>query len=91
MTILLGIGGALISGFLGRSFGWYGEGDPVGFIMAVIGAILMLFAYRAQAPLIDELLKEIGIEPGKIAQLPSGILGTKAGKSDDSDQGGGGS
>src|ERR1700704_5521211 len=46
VTILLGIGGALISGFLGRSFGWYGEGDPVGFIMAVIGAILMLFAYR---------------------------------------------
>jgi uncharacterized membrane protein YeaQ/YmgE (transglycosylase-associated protein family) len=26
--------------------GWYGEGDPVGFIMAVIGAIVVLFAYR---------------------------------------------
>lgn len=46
VTILLGIGGALIGGFLGRALGWYGEGDPVGFFMAVIGAILMLFVYR---------------------------------------------
>ncbi|MGZ9133323.1 MAG: GlsB/YeaQ/YmgE family stress response membrane protein [Nitrospira sp.] len=46
VTILLGIVGALIGGFLGRLLGWYGESDPVGFIMAVIGAILVLFAYR---------------------------------------------
>lgn len=46
VTILLGIGGALVGGFLGRVLGWYGEGDPVGFVMAVIGAILVLFAYR---------------------------------------------
>lgn len=46
VTILLGIVGALIGGVLGRLLGWYGENDPVGFIMAVIGAILVLFAYR---------------------------------------------
>ena len=46
VTILLGIGGALVGGFLGRVLGWYGEGDPVGFLMAVLGAILVLFAYR---------------------------------------------
>jgi uncharacterized membrane protein YeaQ/YmgE (transglycosylase-associated protein family) len=46
VTILLGIGGALVGGFIGRALGWYGEGDPVGFIMAVIGAILVLFACR---------------------------------------------
>ncbi len=46
VTILLGIGGALLGGFIGRALGWYGEGDPVGFIMAVIGSILVLFAYR---------------------------------------------
>jgi uncharacterized membrane protein YeaQ/YmgE (transglycosylase-associated protein family) len=46
VTILLGIVGALIGGVLGRLLGWYGESDPVGFIMAVIGAILVLFAYR---------------------------------------------
>ena len=45
-TILLGIVGALIGGFIGRMLGWYGEGDPVGFIMAVIGAIVVLFGYR---------------------------------------------
>ena len=31
--------------------------------------------YRAQAPLIDEMLKEIGIEPGKVGQITSGVLG----------------
>ena len=46
VTILLGIVGVLIGGFIGRVLGWYGEGDPVGFIMAVIGAIVVLFAYR---------------------------------------------
>lgn len=46
VTILLGIAGALIGGFIGRGLGWYGENDPVGFFMAVIGSILVLFAYR---------------------------------------------
>lgn len=46
VTILLGIGGALVGGFLGRVLGWYGENDPVGFVMAVMGAILVLFVYR---------------------------------------------
>ena len=46
VTILLGIVGALIGGFIGRFLGWYGESDPIGFIMAVIGAVLVLFAYR---------------------------------------------
>jgi len=46
VTIFLGIVGALIGGFIGRMLGWYGEGDPVGFIMAVIGAIVLLFGYR---------------------------------------------
>lgn len=46
VTILLGIAGALIGGFIGRGLGWYGESDPVGFFMAVIGSILVLFTYR---------------------------------------------
>ena len=46
LTIILGIVGALIGGFIGRLLGWYGEGDPVGFIMAVFGSIVVLFAYR---------------------------------------------
>jgi uncharacterized membrane protein YeaQ/YmgE (transglycosylase-associated protein family) len=47
ITILLGIGGSLVAGFLGRALGWYTEGAPVGFIASVIGAILLLAAYRA--------------------------------------------
>jgi uncharacterized membrane protein YeaQ/YmgE (transglycosylase-associated protein family) len=45
-TVAIGIVGAVIGGFLGRVLGMYGEGDPVGFIMAVIGAMLFLWLYR---------------------------------------------
>jgi len=46
ITILLGIGGALLAGFLGRQLGWYQPGEGAGLIAAVIGAILILFLYR---------------------------------------------
>lgn len=46
VTILLGIGGALVGGFVGRALGWYREGDPVGFVMAVLGAVVVLILYR---------------------------------------------
>ena len=46
VTILLGVVGALVGGFIGRALGWYREGDPVGFVMAVIGSIVVLFIYR---------------------------------------------
>lgn len=46
VTALLGIVGAVVAGFLGRLMGWYGDGDPVGFVMAVLGAILVLAVYR---------------------------------------------
>lgn len=46
ITAILGIVGALVGGFVGRSIGWYGEGDPVGFVMAVIGSIILLALYR---------------------------------------------
>ena len=46
ITALLGIAGALVGVFLGRMLGLYGEGDPAGFIMAVIGSIVLLLLYR---------------------------------------------
>jgi uncharacterized membrane protein YeaQ/YmgE (transglycosylase-associated protein family) len=46
VTMLIGIAGALIAGFLGRAIGWYQEGEPAGFIASVIGAILLLIVYR---------------------------------------------
>jgi uncharacterized membrane protein YeaQ/YmgE (transglycosylase-associated protein family) len=46
ITTILGIVGALVGGFLGRAVGWYGPGDPIGFVMAVIGSIVVLALYR---------------------------------------------
>ncbi|MGH7834109.1 MAG: GlsB/YeaQ/YmgE family stress response membrane protein [Candidatus Binatia bacterium] len=46
VTILLGIAGALLGGYIGRALGMYREDDPVGFIMAVIGSIILLIVYR---------------------------------------------
>jgi uncharacterized membrane protein YeaQ/YmgE (transglycosylase-associated protein family) len=46
VTMLLGIAGGFLGGVLGRTVGWYREGDPVGFMMAVIGAVALLVAYR---------------------------------------------
>jgi len=46
VTILLGIAGALLGGFIGQALGFYGEGEAAGFFMAVLGAILLLALYR---------------------------------------------
>ncbi len=46
VTILLGIGGALVAGFIGNAVGWYSQGQAGGFIAATLGAILILFVYR---------------------------------------------
>jgi uncharacterized membrane protein YeaQ/YmgE (transglycosylase-associated protein family) len=46
ITILLGIAGSLVAGFLGRAVGWYREGEPVGFLASVVGAIILLAIYR---------------------------------------------
>lgn len=46
LTIALGIVGAMVGGFLGRALGWYRESDPVGFLMAVLGSIVLLILYR---------------------------------------------
>ncbi len=46
VTILLGIGGSLIAGLIGRAIGWYRPGEPVGFIASVVGAVIILAIYR---------------------------------------------
>lgn len=46
VTIVLGIVGAMLGGWIGRALGMYQVGQPVGFIMAVIGAVVILAIYR---------------------------------------------
>jgi len=46
VTILLGIGGSVVSGFLGRALGWYTPGEPAGFLASIIGSIIILAIYR---------------------------------------------
>ena len=46
ITILLGIAGALIAGWIGHAIGWYRTGEGAGFIAAIVGAIILLVIYR---------------------------------------------
>jgi uncharacterized membrane protein YeaQ/YmgE (transglycosylase-associated protein family) len=46
ITMLLGIAGSFAATFLGKAIGMYGEGSSAGFVMSVIGAMLLLFIYR---------------------------------------------
>ena len=49
VTILLGIAGAVVGGFLGRAMGLYGEGEAAGMIVSILGAIVLLALYRVMA------------------------------------------
>lgn len=49
VTALIGVAGAVIGGFLGRAVGLYGPGEPTGLVMSVVGAVLLLLAYRKYA------------------------------------------
>ena len=46
VTMLIGIIGALIGGWLGRAVGWYGPNDGAGYFVSILGAILLLWIYR---------------------------------------------
>jgi uncharacterized membrane protein YeaQ/YmgE (transglycosylase-associated protein family) len=46
VTILLGIAGALLGGFIGRAMGFYGPNQGAGWIVSILGAIVLLVLYR---------------------------------------------
>jgi uncharacterized membrane protein YeaQ/YmgE (transglycosylase-associated protein family) len=46
ITILLGIAGALVAGWIGHAVGWYDTGEGAGFIAAILGAFIILAIYR---------------------------------------------
>ena len=49
LTTLLGIGGAFVATYLGQAIGWYQPGQSAGFIGAIVGALIVLFAWGAIA------------------------------------------
>ena len=46
VTMLLGIAGAVLGGFIGRALGFYGAGEAAGFLMSLLGAVVLLALYR---------------------------------------------
>lgn len=46
VTMLLGMAGAVLGGFVGRSLHWYGPNDSAGFLMSLLGAVVLLALYR---------------------------------------------
>jgi len=46
ITMVIGVIGAMIAGLLGRSLGWYNEGESAGFIASILGAVVLLAGYR---------------------------------------------
>lgn len=49
ITMLLGIAGAVLGGFLGRAMGLYGPNEAAGFLMSLVGAVALLAVYRMVA------------------------------------------
>ena len=46
ITMLLGVAGSFLATYLGQALGWYQAGQSAGFIMSVIGAMILLFIYH---------------------------------------------
>ncbi len=46
ITMVIGVVGALLAGFLGRSLGWYGENEGAGIIASILGSVILLAGYR---------------------------------------------
>jgi uncharacterized membrane protein YeaQ/YmgE (transglycosylase-associated protein family) len=46
ITMLIGIAGSFVATYIGQALGWYQEGQSAGFIMSVLGAVLLLGIYH---------------------------------------------
>jgi uncharacterized membrane protein YeaQ/YmgE (transglycosylase-associated protein family) len=47
VTVLLGIAGSVVGGYLGQVLGFYAFGEPAGFLMSIAGAVIILAVFRA--------------------------------------------
>lgn len=46
ITMAIGIAGSILASWIGRAVGWYAPGQSAGFIMSVIGALILLGIYH---------------------------------------------
>jgi len=46
VTAIVGMVGGWLGGFIGRALGWYQQGQPAGFLMSIVGAMLLLLIFR---------------------------------------------
>jgi uncharacterized membrane protein YeaQ/YmgE (transglycosylase-associated protein family) len=46
LTTVLGIGGAFLATFIGQTLGWYRPDQGAGFVMATVGAVIVLFIWN---------------------------------------------
>lgn len=49
ISMIIGVVGSMLGGFLGRAVGLYHEGEPAGFVMSLLGAVILVGAYHAIA------------------------------------------
>ncbi|MCS4511050.1 GlsB/YeaQ/YmgE family stress response membrane protein [Xylophilus ampelinus] len=49
MTIILGVAGSFLAGYVGQAMGWYAVGEPAGWIASIVGAIVLLVLYNLVA------------------------------------------
>jgi len=49
VSMIIGVVGSMLGGFLGHVFGLYQEGEPAGFVMSLLGAIVLVAGYHAIA------------------------------------------
>jgi uncharacterized membrane protein YeaQ/YmgE (transglycosylase-associated protein family) len=45
-TTLVGVGGAILGSLVGRQFGWWHRGEAPGFVLSLLGAIVLLALWR---------------------------------------------
>ena len=50
ITMALGVAGSLVATYLGRALGWSATGQSAGFVMSILGAMLLLLLYRFMRP-----------------------------------------
>jgi uncharacterized membrane protein YeaQ/YmgE (transglycosylase-associated protein family) len=46
ITMVIGVAGSMLAGFIGREMSWYRHGEAAGFVASIGGALLLLAAYR---------------------------------------------